>query len=61
MDEASKLFKEDLEKVQRDMRNNAAVSPVYMKVNRSRQMALENMSFQMGIGGLAKFTKMLDA
>lgn len=61
MDEASKLFKEDLEKVQRDMRNNAAVSPVYMKVNRSRQMALENMAFQLGIGGLAKFTNMLEA
>lgn len=61
MDEASKLFQEDVSKVQRDMITNATVSPVYVKMNKSRQMALENMAFQMGIGGLAKFTGMLSA
>lgn len=61
MDEASKLFQEDVAKVQRDMITNATVSPVYVKMNKSRQMALENMAFQMGIGGLAKFTGMLSA
>lgn len=61
MEEASKLFDDDLKKVQRDLNKSPTVSPVYLKVNRSRQMALENMAFQMGIGGLAKFTTMLKA
>ena len=61
MDEASKLFKEDLEKVQRDIKTNAKVGPVYAKMNKSRKMALENMSFQMGVGGVAKFNNMLQA
>lgn len=61
MDEASKLFQEDLKKVQREVVNNGTVGPVYTKMNRSRQMALENMAFQMGIGGLAKFRGMLAA
>ncbi|BAQ23121.1 baseplate hub subunit and tail lysozyme [Edwardsiella phage PEi26] len=61
MDEASKLFDEDLADMQRDIKANAVVAPVYNKMNKSRQMALENMSFQMGVGGLAKFTGMLSA
>lgn len=61
MEEASKLFQKDLADVQRDVKSNPRVGPVYAKVNRSRQMALENMAFQMGINGLAKFKGMLDA
>lgn len=61
MDEASALFQEDLKKMQNDIKRNSATGPVYAKVNRSRQMALENMAFQMGVGGLAKFGRMLDA
>lgn len=61
MEEASKLFQQDLKDVQRDVKSNAKVGPVYAKMNRSRQMALENMAFQMGIGGLAKFNGMLAA
>lgn len=61
MDEASKLFEEDLADMQRDIKTNSAVGPVYAKMNKSRQMALENMSFQMGVGGVAKFTNMLAA
>ena len=61
MDEASELFKKDLENVQRDIKTDRTIGPVYSKVNRSRQMALENMAFQLGIGGLAKFTNMLEA
>lgn len=60
MDEASKLFQEDLKKVQKDIGStNALLSQVYNQENRSRQMALENMAFQMGVGGLAKFRSML--
>ncbi|AZV00967.1 baseplate hub subunit and tail lysozyme [Escherichia phage vB_EcoM_005] len=61
MDEASKLFQEDLKKVQSDIGRHSVVGPVYNKENRSRQMALENMAFQMGLGGLAKFRTMLAA
>lgn len=61
MEEAVKLFDDDLKKVQKDIKTNSKVGPVWHAVNRSRQMALENMSFQMGVGGLAKFTTMLGA
>ena len=61
MDEVSKLFQEDLTKMQRDIVRNAVIGPVYAKMNKSRKMALENMAFQMGVGGLAKFTGMLGA
>lgn len=61
MDEASALFKKDLDKVQKDIKVNAKTGPVYNKMNRSRQMALENMAFQMGVGGVAKFNGMLAA
>lgn len=49
------LFNSDLGKTQAEIRKNRTIGPVYAKLNRSRQMALENMAFQMGTGGLAKF------
>ncbi|AJD81960.1 baseplate hub subunit and tail lysozyme [Yersinia phage vB_YenM_TG1] len=61
IEEADKLFEQDLAKVQKDIKSNSSTGPVYNKVNRSRQMALENMAFQMGVGGLAKFGNMLNA
>lgn len=61
MEEAVTLFDSDLKKVQKDIKTNSKVGPVWHAVNRSRQMALENMSFQMGVGGVAKFTTMLTA
>lgn len=57
--DVSYLFKNDLLKVQSEIRKSATIAPVYAKVNRSRQMALENMAFQMGTGGLAKFKQSL--
>lgn len=61
VDEASALFKVDVEDVQADIVRNKTVGPVWAKMNGSRRMALENMAFQMGIGGLAKFQRMLAA
>lgn len=61
MDEASSLFTDDLASVQRDIKQNPKVGPVYAKMNQSRKMALENMSFQMGVWGVAKFNNMLKA
>lgn len=58
--EISKLFASDLAKIQSEIRKNKTISPVYSKLNRSRQMALENMAFQMGTGGLAKFKTLLN-
>lgn len=59
--EISQLFKKDLEKVQKDIVKNSRTGPVYIKMNRSRQMAMENMSFQMGVAGLAQFKNTLKA
>lgn len=61
MDEASELFQKDLKQMQRDIVKHNVVGPVYAKMNKSRQMALENMAFQMGVPGLGKFTGMLGA
>ncbi|AEJ90215.1 baseplate hub subunit and tail lysozyme [Acinetobacter phage ZZ1] len=55
----SKLFISDLGKTQAEIKKNRVTGPVYAKCNRSRQMALENMAFQMGTGGLAKFKNSL--
>lgn len=60
-EEISMLFQQDLKSVQSDIVKNSNTGPVYIKMNRSRQMAMENMSFQMGVGGLAKFTNTLKA
>ena len=60
MDEANDLFEKDLAKMQADIKKHPRVGPVYIKMNRSRQMALENMAFQLGVAGLAGFKKMLE-
>ena len=60
-DEASVLFQQDLAKVHNDIQNNSKVREVYVTLNRPRQMAIENMCFQMGVGGVAKFTNALAA
>ncbi|AAQ17861.1 gp5 baseplate hub subunit and tail lysozyme [Aeromonas phage Aeh1] len=60
-EEVSKLFSQDLNKVRADIMRFTSISQVYMKANRSRQMAIENMCFQMGAGGLAKFKNTLAA
>lgn len=54
-DDITKLFISDLGRTQAEIRKNKVIAPAYNKANRSRQMALENMAFQMGTGGLAKF------
>lgn len=58
--EITQLFQEDLQEVQREIVRNKKTGPVYIKMNRSRQMAMENMSFQLNVNGLAKFGKALD-
>lgn len=60
-EEASKLFADDVAKVRRDISNNSKVREVYVTLNRPRQMAIENMVFQMGVGGVAKFNNALNA
>ncbi|ADM80176.1 baseplate hub subunit and tail lysozyme [Aeromonas phage phiAS5] len=60
-EEVSRLFEQDLNKVRADIMRFTSISQVYIKANRSRQMAIENMCFQMGAGGLAKFKNTLAA
>lgn len=57
--EITTLFEKDLKQIQSEIKKNRTIAPVYNKCNRSRQMALENMAFQLGTGGLAKFKTML--
>lgn len=59
-EEVSTLFSSDINKTRADMLRFENIRQVYIKVNRSRQMALENMAFQMGAGGLSKFRTTLD-
>ncbi|AFN39557.1 baseplate hub subunit and tail lysozyme [Aeromonas phage CC2] len=60
-EDVTKLFNEDIQKTRADMMRFENIRRVYVKENRSRQMALENMAFQMGAGGLAKFKNTLNA
>lgn len=57
--EIDKLFKSDLARVRSGIQSHPTVGPVYNAMNGSRRMAIENMVFQMGIGGVAKFTSAL--
>lgn len=59
MDEAMMLFRRDIKITKSQMRSNSTIGPVYAKMNASRRMALENMGFQLGVSGLAKFKNTL--
>ncbi|QBX32831.1 baseplate hub subunit and tail lysozyme [Aeromonas phage Asfd_1] len=58
-EECSKLFAEDLNDVYAQIARSATVGPVYSTLDDTRKMAIINMTFQMGIGGVANFKKML--
>ncbi|QJI10707.1 baseplate hub subunit and tail lysozyme [Buttiauxella phage vB_ButM_GuL6] len=60
-EEVSALFAQDLAKVRQGISNTQSVREVYVDLNRPRQMAIENMCFQMGVGGVAKFRNALAA
>lgn len=53
--DADRLFASDLAKVQSEISKNRTIAPAYARANASRKMALVNMAFQLGTGGLAKF------
>lgn len=57
--DADQLFARDLAKVQSEISKNSTIAPAYSRANASRKMALINMAFQLGTGGLAKFTTTL--
>lgn len=57
--EVSELFARDLAQVRADIARISSLREVYVTLNRSRQMSMENMCFQMGAGGLAKFKNTL--
>lgn len=60
-EEVSMLFAQDLADVRSGIARTPKVNEVYVTLNRPRQMAIENMCFQMGVGGVAKFTNTLAA
>ncbi|UOX40527.1 baseplate central spike complex protein [Aeromonas phage AhFM11] len=57
--ECSKLFEQDLNNVYVQIAQSATVGPVYSTLDDTRKMAIINMTFQLGIGGVANFRKML--
>ncbi|APU02192.1 baseplate hub protein [Aeromonas phage SW69-9] len=58
-EDCSTLFARDLNGVYSDISRSATVGPVYSMLDDTRKMAIINMTFQMGIGGVANFQKML--
>ena len=58
-EEISKLFAGDLDEVQSGIRGSATIAPVYASLDATRRMAIENMVFQMGIGGVSNFKQSL--
>lgn len=60
-DEISKLFDGDLSSMRREIARNTKVNTVYTSLDETRKMAIENMCFQMGVGGVAKFNNALAA
>lgn len=57
--ECEDLFNRDVSIVLNEINKYALLSTVYRKMSEPRKMALINMCFQMGTGGVAKFKKML--
>lgn len=60
-EEVSLLFRQDLQTVRNGINKTTNLREVYETLNIPRQMAIENMCFQMGYGGVAKFTETLKA
>lgn len=54
-DEIVRLFNDDVQRIQISMYKNKRIAAALAVCNKSRRMALVNMAFQMGVGGLAKF------
>lgn len=53
------LFEKDLADVKRGISQNAFVNEVYQSLDPIRQLAIENMCFQMGVAGVAGFRNTL--
>lgn len=58
-EECSALFAKDVSTVRTEIRKSAKVYAVYSQLDNIRQMAIENMCFQMGVGGVSDFNKAL--
>lgn len=56
-DEVKYLFNNDFDKA----RDLAALLPAWYSLNGPRKAVLVNMVFQLGLGGVSKFKKMIDA
>lgn len=57
--EVESLFNEDVKITINGILSNAKLKPVYNGLDPVRQMALVNMTFQMGVAGVAGFTNSL--
>lgn len=58
-EEANGLFEQDLARTLVSIRNNDRVWNVYQALNDTRKMVIVDMTFQMGIGGVAGFERAL--
>lgn len=57
--EARTIFKADVEKAIKQVKQSKILSPIYDKVSPTRKMAIVNMVFQMGIAGAESFKNSL--
>lgn len=57
--EARTIFKKDVEKATKQIKQSKILSPIYDKVSPIRKMAIINMVFQMGIAGAESFKNSL--
>lgn len=53
------IFKEDMDKVEADLKQH--LPDIYDNLDANRQLVLIDLCFNIGIGGLLKFKRMLDA
>lgn len=61
MDEVAILFSKDYINVLEGIQANTYIADIFRKVNKSRKLAIINMVFQLGIGGLSKFKNALES
>ena len=56
-----KLFKQDIDKLRKEIAKNKFLYDVYITLDDVRKSAIENMCFQLGVNGVSKFKNMINS
>lgn len=57
-EEAHFMFENDVRRVEASVQRDPVIGDIYMRMDEPRQEAILNMCFQLGLGGLKRFSKM---